>query len=189
MADRVVLPKLGLTATGARLVGWLVTPGERIEAGTELCEIETDKITVAIESPYAGTLLARAEVGLEVPVGAVIALIGTPDENVDATEIFAALSRAESGYAAPAPDPRGPLGITATSAPGGSSSAVRPSQSQAPGVAPYADTRISASPAARALASQRGIDLATVVGTGPGGRITLEDVEAMSAMGGRDPTG
>jgi pyruvate dehydrogenase E2 component (dihydrolipoamide acetyltransferase) len=189
MAERVVLPKLGLTASGARLVAWLVTPGERIEAGAELCEIETDKVTVAIESPYAGTLLARAEVGLDVPVGAVIALIGTQDEHVDATEIFAAPSSAESGYAARGPESRGPLGISAPSAPQGSSTAGPPSQSQAPGVAPYGDARISASPAARALASQRGIDLATVVGTGPGGRITLEDIAAVSARGGSDPTG
>lgn len=170
MAELVVLPKLGLTASGATLTGWLVEVGAEVAAGAALCEIETDKITVEVEAPVAGVLLARVEIGIEIPIGAVIAVLGLPGERVDPTIVYAPGAGAE-GLAT---DPLAPA-----------APANRPSPTGPTAMGTAGREHRPTSPAARARALQLGMDLASVTGTGPNGRITLEDVEAGAA--GPDP--
>jgi pyruvate dehydrogenase E2 component (dihydrolipoamide acetyltransferase) len=166
MADRVVLPKLGLTAASARLVGWLVEIGDHVDTGTPICEIETDKVVVSVDTPVAGVVLARAEPGLDIPVGATMAIVGREGETPDLTWLY----RGDvSGPTTPADaDPR----TTTPADPSASHVSPRPAATKS--------NRAAASPAARARAVALGVDLDSVVGTGPGGRITLEDVESAS---------
>src|SRR6266567_7677535 len=82
MAEILVMPKLGLTMEEGFLESWLCEPGTAVALGQPICEVETDKLTVAVESPYAGVLLRCIEPGDTVPVGEPIAVIGQPDEDV-----------------------------------------------------------------------------------------------------------
>jgi pyruvate dehydrogenase E2 component (dihydrolipoamide acetyltransferase) len=156
MAQIVVMPKLGLTAREGLLSSWLVELGEAVDVGNPLCEIETDKITNEMESPVAGTLLARIDPDIVVPVGAPIAVIGEPGEDVARISLFDA---AATGAAA------GPAGDSA----------------ETPAVPAPDAGRVAASPAARRRAEELGVLLELISGTGPGGRVTLEDVDSAAA--------
>jgi pyruvate/2-oxoglutarate dehydrogenase complex dihydrolipoamide acyltransferase (E2) component len=160
MAEIVVMPKVGLTATEAELSGWLVDIGQAVSTGDLICEIETDKITNEVESPASGTLLKRVEAGISVPVGAPIAVLGASDENVSAVRLYEPHEDAVSHSV--------------------EAGGVKPTSSNA--VRDRGDF-IRSSPAARRRAEELGISLAEVAGTGPGGRITLEDVESASEPG------
>lgn len=144
------MPALGIAQETGRLVRWLKSEGEQIAKGEPLMEVETDKATVEVESPASGTLAAlTAAAGDEVAVGHAIAVILGPGESVPASR------RAD------------------TSPPPAKSSA--PSAPPAPRqMAPPA--RPSASPKARRLAAERGVDISRVAGTGPGGAVLEEDV-------------
>ena len=147
------------------IVGWKKRAGDPVKAGDVLCEVETDKATFEVESPAEGTLLAiLAEQGADVPVLTPIAVIGSPGENVDALRAGA------------------PPAASPASAP-----AVAPEAGSTPEPAPAAtgasDGKIKASPRARALAASRGVELAGLRGTGPGGRIIERDVAAAVATG------
>lgn len=159
MAQVVVMPKLGLTAREGLLSSWLVEVGGAVAVGGPLCEIETDKITAEMESPGEGTLLARIDPDVVVPVGAPIAVIGAPGEDVAHISLF------DAAAAAAATGPAGGAEETSVA------------------VAPEAG-RVAASPAARRRAEEIGVPLGSVLGTGPGGRITLEDVEAVGVPAG-----
>lgn len=159
MAEILVMPKLGLTMEEGFLENWLCEPGTAVALGQPICEIETDKLTVAVESPYAGVLLRCIEPGDTVPVGEPIAVIGEPGE--DAT-----------GYRLYQPGGGEASGAQATAAP---HQPVAPAQPAAPAGEP------AASPLARRIAADLGVDLATVTGTGPEGRITREDVKRAAA--------
>ena len=126
-----------------------------MKAGEIICEVETDKATFEVESPAEGTLLAIFhEVGSDVPVLAPIAAIGAPGEKFDA------------------PAAGAPSAATATAA---STPASKQTVTAAQPVA-ASDGRIKASPRAKALAASRGVSLAGISGTGPGGRIIVRDV-------------
>ncbi len=155
-----VMPILGADMTEGIVVAWRKQPGERVERGEIIVEVETDKATVEVESFLAGVVeqLLVGE-GAKVPVGTPLALVRVDRE-------AAATSRAPAAPKLGAPQ----AGPTTTRA--------RPSLSvgdHAPH--PTAGARVRVSPAARKLAEERGIDLASIVGTGPEGRITREDVE------------
>jgi len=161
-ATAVILPKLGLTMDEGRIVAWRKREGEPVAQGEILFEVETDKATMEVESPVAGVvrrILAAA--GATVPVAETIAVITTTaDEPIPAA--FGGLTaRTDGGGLTVAAEPpsSGPLDASSSSA-------------------PSADDRVRASPAARKKAAELGIDVATVAGRGPGGRITIEDVEA-----------
>ncbi|MDR7401530.1 MAG: dihydrolipoamide acetyltransferase family protein [Armatimonadota bacterium] len=160
----VIMPKMGDAMTEGRIVRWKKRPGEPVARGDPLAEIETDKVNVDIEAEEAGVLLQiLVEEGQSAPVGAPIAIIGAAGE-----EIPTAAARPSPPAAAPAPAP-------APAAP-----------SPAPPVpAGVRAERVKASPLARKLAEEHGIDLTQVRGTGPGGRITREDVEAAIAAAAR----
>jgi pyruvate dehydrogenase E2 component (dihydrolipoamide acetyltransferase) len=171
MAD-IVMPRLSDTMEEGTILRWLKGDGEDVARGEELVEIETDKATMTYESDQAGVLETIAAEGDTLAVGAVIARVGpaSTDGGAPASAPAQAVAGAvESAPAAPAPeDTRAP--------------AVK-----APATAP-ADTagadgggRVKASPLARRVARERGIDLQGVAGSGPGGRIVRADVLAPPA--------
>ena len=156
MAFEFKLPDIGEGVAEAEIVKWLVGEGDTVAEDQPLVEVLTDKATVEIPSPRAGRVarLGAAE-GATVPVGAVLVTIAV------AGEVAASGSPASSASPAPA-TPTAPAASPASPAP-------------PPSPAPAA--RAEAVPAARMLAKERGLDLATVAGTGPNGRISLEDVK------------
>lgn len=164
MATVLVIPKLGLTMTEGRVGRWLKQLGEPVQAGEPVLEVETEKLTVEVEAPASGILThILAEEGAVLPVTAPVAVIAEPGEAVD----LASLLPATSGAAA-----------TPVMASGSTM------QEQAHAQSPTPTGEIRATPAARKLARDHGIDLARVRGTGPGGRITAEDVERYLASQG-----
>ncbi len=156
MATNVVMPQMGYDMREGTVVRWYKQEGETVDRGEVIADIETDKATVEFEA-YTGGVLGRivAEAGIAVPVGELIAIITEPGEAVPEVAAAAAPVAAPAPAAAPSPEP-----APATAAP-----------------APSADGEVRASPIARRLARERGIDLASVTGTGPNGRITERDVE------------
>ena len=153
MAKEIVMPKLGLTMTEGTVSKWLKHEGDAVKEGEPLFEVETDKLTNTIEASASGTLLkiAVAEGGTAKCLDPV-AVIGEAGEDVSA--LIGVIPAA--GAAAPAP-------AAAAAAPA--------APARAPG------ERVLASPAAKKLAKELGIDIALVPGTGPKGRITEEDVK------------
>ena len=158
MASRVVMPKLTDTMEEGVLVTWKKREGDRVEAGEVLAEIETDKAIMDLEA-FASGMLRKILVrdGETVPSGTLLAVIGEADE-----DITPALT--DKVTAAP---PTGGTAKPVTAAPAAAPPAAPPSAETA---------RPIASPRAKTLAAERGIDLSTVSGTGPGGRIVEDDV-------------
>ncbi len=164
MAVEITMPPLSQTTDSVRLVKWLVSEGDAVKKGDPLCEVETDKVTMEVESYTNGTVLSKnAPEGEDVKVGTVIAYVGEKGEAVPAQE-----AGTEKG-AAKAPDSED----AAASAPSERGAADQPPARQA-----------AVSPLARKTAERLGVDLSAVTGRGPGGRVTREDVEK-AADGGR----
>ena len=166
MATEILMPVMGYDMTEGRVVRWLKREGDAVASGEAVVEIETDKVAIEVESFGAG-LLRRIEVGegLTVPVGARIGIVAAADE---------ALPPAQS-TAAPMPPAPPAAGRVAAGQP----AAVPAPATQ--GRAAGGGGVEGASPLARRLAQQHGVDLATVTGTGPGGKISREDVLAAAA--------
>lgn len=159
-----VIPKLDETTEAVTVERWLVREGERVEQGQAICEVETDKALVQVESPAAGTLRRQlVAAGAEAPPLTAVALVGDPGEPMPEAGPF---PRSGGGPASAAP----PSGARTGAPAAGSSSA--PPAAAAPPSSPRA-----ASPRARRLAEELGVDLRTVAGTGPGGKITDRDVQ------------
>jgi pyruvate dehydrogenase E2 component (dihydrolipoamide acetyltransferase) len=153
MPTRVVMPSLGFDMTEGKLARWLMQEGDRIEKGQAIAEIETEKATVEIEATASGVLAKIVvQAGQTVPVGTVIGIIAEAGEKVEATPA------APAPPSAPAPPP------PVTAAKG---------ETAEPPVA-----RVKASPVARRMAEEAGIDLHRIRGTGPDGRIMERDVQA-----------
>lgn len=152
MAKEFRLPPMSTTMVEAKIIRWLKEPGADVQVGEPLLEVESDKAAIMVESPYAGKLeRIFVEAGQSVPVGAVLATIETGE-----------------GASQPAKGAEQVGGIGEVSLGG----PVRVNGVEEEELAP-----LRSSPAARRLARELGIDLAEVQGTGPGGRITTEDVE------------
>ncbi len=174
MANEVKLPRLGQGMEAGTIVKWLKSEGDQIEKGEPLYELDTDKVTQEVEADFSGVLLKIAVSEGEVPVGRTIAVIGEQGEEVEIEEGEAAEEVAEDEQEEGSPGEereeereRGRRAEQAT-------------QTREPEPAPTAargDGRIKASPLARRIARERGIDLAALSGTGPEGRIVAEDVE------------
>jgi pyruvate dehydrogenase E2 component (dihydrolipoamide acetyltransferase) len=179
MANEVKLPRLGQGMESGTIVKWLKSEGDRIEKGEPLYELDTDKVTQEVEAEASGVLLKIAVQEGEVPVGETIAVIGeegeeTPDlssgSNGSAAQEVDEDSK-EEGSPAPAREQEREQGREAPSA-------AREQISEARQPQPTRDGgRVKASPLARRIARERGIDLASLSGTGPEGRIVAEDVE------------
>lgn len=158
----VTMPRLSDTMSEGSVGRWLKKPGDTIENGEIIAEIETDKATMELQSFESGTLQQiLVEEGKIVPIGQVIALIG------DGAAAAPAAAPAQPPAAAPAQ----PAAAAAPDAPAAAPAAAAPAQ-------PAADQHIKASPLARKLAAERGIDLRQVQGSGPGGRIIKENIES-----------
>jgi pyruvate dehydrogenase E2 component (dihydrolipoamide acetyltransferase) len=179
VANEVKLPRLGQGMEAGTITKWLKSPGDKVEKGEPLFEIDTDKVTQEVESDYAGVLLKITLESGEAPVGQTIAYIGKEGEQVAEA---AAPAPAPASEAAPAPEP----------------DSVKPNQirESRPESAPSPGSnggRIKASPLARRIARERGIDLSSLSGTGPEGRIVADDVErgeaAKPAAAAAVPTG
>jgi len=169
MAVEVVMPKFGLTMQEGTIQQWFHAEGDSVTNGEALFEVETEKVLYEVESPADGVLATILyPVESVVPVGRVVAAIAAADE--DPTEVASRYAKTMAPVEAPAratatpPETRSPEGVSsvgetaeASAAPGG---------------------RVVATPAARKLAKEKGLDLGSIGGTGPAGRITREDVEA-----------
>jgi pyruvate dehydrogenase E2 component (dihydrolipoyllysine-residue acetyltransferase) len=172
MANEVKLPRLGQGMEAGTITKWLKAPGDTVEKGEPLFEIDTDKVTQEVESDYAGVLLKITLESGEAPVGQTIAYIGTEGEEVADAPAPAPAEPAETGSASKAAseDPQ----RTDAPKPAVTSASV---SAEAQSASASNGGRIKASPLARRIARERGIDLSSLSGTGPDGRIVAEDVE------------
>lgn len=165
MAKEIRLPQLGQTMEEGTIVDCPVNVGDKIEKGDVIFEIETDKATLEMESPAAGFVkYVLAELDETYPVGAPLMVLG--DENEDVPQSFVDSLSTE----APAP------AAAEEAAPATEPTAAAPTETTKPEPAKPAG-KILASPRAKKLAADLGVDLATVTPTGPGGKITEQDVQ------------
>ncbi|WP_120635846.1 biotin/lipoyl-containing protein [Ruegeria sp. EL01] len=166
MPLEVIMPALGMAQDTGRLVAWLKQPGEAVAEGDVLFEVETDKSTMEVEAPAAGFLASvTAEAGQDVPVGQTIAIISTskPDNPVaQAAVLFEVAATSEEEQ---------PEHLVQ-----------RPVLSQ-----PSADGRILASPKARRLALEQGLDLALLVEAGHPQPFHVKDLEALKSLAPQMP--
>jgi pyruvate dehydrogenase E2 component (dihydrolipoamide acetyltransferase) len=181
MASEVKLPRLGQGMESGTIVRWLKSEGERVEKGDPLYELDTDKVTQEVEAEASGVLLQIAVTEGEVPVGDTIAFIGEEGEEAPAAADAASSDNGaaakevdedpkEEGSPGPAREEERERGRTASEQ---IAEARRP--------APAGGGRVKASPLARRIARERGIELSSLSGTGPDGRIVAEDVERAEA--------
>src|SRR5581483_8205856 len=187
MATPVVMPALELAQETGKLLRWLKTPGDRVERGEPLAEIETDKVTTEIEAPVAGFLgELTARDGDVVPVGRAIAMIleAAPAERAGAPAgPPASASRPSPASAAGGAAGRAP--VEASRGDGGriGTAAASTAATSLPAGVAGAGSRPLASPKARRLAVERGLDVGTLVGSGPGGAVLAGDVLAAAGAG------
>ncbi|SNR50925.1 dihydrolipoamide acetyltransferase family protein [Puniceibacterium sediminis] len=162
------MPSLGADMEAGTLVEWMIKPGDTVTRGDVVAVVETQKGAIEIECFEEGTVeTLDAEIGATVAVGAPLATIRAPGKEVAPTARPApptAPAQPEKPAEAPAPTASAPLPTAPT-----------------PPVVPQVGEAPPASPAARVLAAERGIDLAALTGTGPGGAVLLADVEAAKA--------
>ena len=179
MVTLIDMPKLSDTMTVGTLVKWLKNEGDAVTNGDMIAEVETDKATMEVECFEEGVLIKQyAEAGVEVPVGGAIAAIGEAGESAPEVAMQASPpSASEEPEAEPTPEPVTPEPATAPEI-----SVAEPTPAPAPTVN---GTRIKASPVARKLAAEKGIDLSAVQGSGPGGRIIKEDILQAGESPGR----
>lgn len=162
MPVAVIYPKVSLETSSGRIARWLVAEGEAVAAGQALFEIENDKSAVEVEAPAAGVIRGLAPEGSEVEVGAVVALVLQPGEAM--------------------PE----LGTEAAAMPGASATVAVAVAAEA---APVMRRGPNPTPLARRIARERGIEIAGLAGTGPGGRVQRKDVLARLAELTEAPAG
>src|SRR5262245_46655588 len=171
MASKVIMPKLSPTMEEGQIARWLKKEGDKVSMGEPLAEIDTDKATMEMQALSNGVLRKiLINEGESAPLGQLIAVIGEPDEDISSV-----LSEAPGKPASPAPAPAPPA-AQAQSAP-----APQPTAVDANGharQAPAETGRMVVSPLAARMAAEAGLDLRTLHGTGPGGRIIKRDIEA-----------
>ena len=166
MATEVILPRLGQGMESGTIVRWLKSEGEPVQKGEPLFELDTDKVTQEVEAEAAGVLLKIAVAEGEVPVGQTVAFIGSEGEDVpEAAAAATPKEEAKPSEPEPAPAQEAPQDAAIASGNG----------------------RIKASPLARRMARERGVELSGIRGTGPDGRIVAEDVERAEAGGPTAP--
>jgi pyruvate dehydrogenase E2 component (dihydrolipoamide acetyltransferase) len=177
MATEIKLPRLGQGMESGTIVKWLKSEGDEVQKGEPLYELDTDKVTQEVEADASGVLLKIAVAEGEVEVGKTIAVIGEQGETV-ATDAAVEVDEdpQEEGSSARAREQERERGRQA-SAPDVSEQVTQIRESSS------GNGRIKASPLARRIARERGIDLSAVAGTGPEGRVVAEDVERAAATG------
>jgi pyruvate dehydrogenase E2 component (dihydrolipoamide acetyltransferase) len=166
MPSDVIMPALGMAQETGKVLRWFKQDGEAVAKGEPLLEVETDKVTVEIESPAEGTLAAvTVPEGTDVPVGTVIAVV------LAAGETLAVSAPAAAPVAEAAPQLVREVAAVATG----------------PAAAGSRPRRRLASPKARRLAEARGVDLDALSGSGPNGAVTAKDVESMAGAVVHEP--
>jgi pyruvate dehydrogenase E2 component (dihydrolipoamide acetyltransferase) len=208
MATKVFMEALSPTMEEGRLVKWLKNEGDAVKSGDVLAEVETDKAVMELVARGDGVLRKRlVNEGDARPVGQLVAVIGGADENIDAViaEAGGQVDRSTGGQpASQAPSQQPAAVATAPAPPAPPSAAAPPSPPPSPAPSPGAPTgaggpsgppvhpstrppanggQVRSSPLARRLASDRGLDISGLQGSGPGGRIIKRDIEAAAAAG------
>ncbi len=202
MSTKVVMEALSPTMEEGRLVEWKKQEGDAVAVGDVLAEVETDKAVMELVARAGGTLLKQViSAGTTVPVSELVAVIGEPGEDLGgggknvseggapapAKKPSSRTATTEKQGTQPAPDRNQPTSMPpappgdAVSEGNGQQRAPRPTP-EAPAAAPSGG-RVKASPLARRMAAERGIDLASVPGTGPEGRVVARDLEGAAATG------
>src|SRR6185437_1414172 len=181
MATDVLMPRLSDSMEEGTVLKWIVQPGGEVKRGEPLVEIETDKANMTYEADTDGVLIeVLAQEGETLPIGQVIARIGSADEEVtgDRSQVTEPEPAAEEAEPEAEPEPAEPEPVAA------------PAESRVPSPEPAAreagdgNGRVKASPVARRMAREMGVELAALEGSGPGGRIVKADVEAAAKGGG-----
>jgi len=166
-----------------RLVKWNKNEGDAVKSGDVLAEVETDKAVMELVARGDGVLRKRlANEGDASPVGTLLAVIAAPDENIDS--IIGSATPAPAGAAASPQSGQAAQGQGSAGAQSGRPSAPRGNGAARPGAPSPALGRQRSSPLARRLASEKGVQLGAIQGTGPGGRIVKRDIENARAKGG-----
>ncbi|MEE9187943.1 MAG: biotin/lipoyl-containing protein, partial [Anaerolineales bacterium] len=168
MAEIVIMPKLGFDMAEGTLIRWVISEDESVEKGQVLAEIETDKATVEVESPYTGVVRRHlVDQGSIVPVSTPIAVIGEEGEEIDFERLVGKPQEQESREKLePAVEEQ-------------------PAETRAETETVSEESRlpegVRASPLARRMAQNLGLDLRSIKGSGPAGRIIKTDIEAFQA--------
>jgi pyruvate dehydrogenase E2 component (dihydrolipoamide acetyltransferase) len=180
MATDVVMPQMGESIFEGTITKWLKKPGDKVERDEPLFEISTDKVDAEIPSPSAGVLKEiKVNEGQTVPIQTVVAVIDGAGSAAAAPASAPAKAPAPEAADAPAPPP-----AARPAAPAPAAAAPTQAAPQAVAAPQRSGERIHSSPLVRRMAAERGIDLTTVAGTGAGGRISKQDIEAVIAAGG-----
>jgi pyruvate dehydrogenase E2 component (dihydrolipoamide acetyltransferase) len=179
MAVEIFMPALSPTMEAGTLAKWLVKEGDSVESGDVIAEIETDKATMEVEAIDEGTVakIFIAEGSEDVKVGEIIAVLAEEDEDI----ADVAAGRSVSENAAPSTAPTSAHSVEAARL---SMQATAPQAAPAVSMAQDDGNRVKASPLAKRVASQEGLDIATIAGSGPNGRVVKRDVEAAIVAGG-----
>ncbi|MCS6813819.1 MAG: 2-oxo acid dehydrogenase subunit E2 [Cyanobacteria bacterium] len=168
MINEIFMPALSSTMTEGKITAWIKSPGDKIEKGETVLVVESDKADMDVESFYAGYLAAIVvEAGEVAPVGATIALVAETEAEIEAAKQKAAQLKGGTTMTTSAAAPATPTATTAAA-----------TVTAPPSTTPARNGRIIASPRAKRLAKELNVDLMTLKGSGPHGRIVAEDVEA-----------
>jgi pyruvate dehydrogenase E2 component (dihydrolipoamide acetyltransferase) len=198
VANQVTLPRLGQGMESGTIVRWLKAEGDKVEKGEPLYELDTEKVTQEVESDASGVVLKiLADEGEEIEVGKPVAVIGEEGEDISSESDDSSGERRSDGDGAardvaddepkeegdPAPKREGQReeGREARSDSDGKPDQAKQAELEQPEVS---GRRVKASPLARRLAKERGLELSSLKGTGPEGRIVAEDVERAAAQPG-----
>ena len=185
MATKVSMEALSPTMEEGKLVKWLKNEGDAVKTGDPIGEVETDKAIMELVARGDGILRKHViNEGESVPVGTLVGIIAAADENIDALVGGASAPATAPAPAAPQAAPPAAAAPAVTAAPPNAPTPPQAPAAEAP-AAPQGPTR--SSPLARRLASEKGLDLGAVQGSGPNGRIIKRDIEAASA-GARNAT-
>jgi pyruvate dehydrogenase E2 component (dihydrolipoamide acetyltransferase) len=188
MMVKVLMPKGSDTMTEGKVLKWLKKEGDQVSTGETVVEIETDKVDMEVEAMGSGVLRKiLVQAGKVVPVAELLALIAKPDEDISSLVKGEGSAGAQppSGSAVPAPapvtaTPQRPATSASPAAGGVVTAAGQGLQPSAHG--PANGGRVLASPLARRMAQERGLDLNRIAGSGPAGRIVRQDVERVAAL-------
>lgn len=192
MAEIVRMPKLSDTMTEGVVASWLKKVGDEVESGEILAEIETDKATMEFESFFDGVLLhIGVEQGSTAPVDSLLCILGEQGEDISAVLEEAAKAPTAEGPVEIEVSPSVPSPTPAPAPAPAPAAAPVPAPAPAPVAAapavPSANGRLKASPLARKLAEERGLNVSMIPGSGDGGRVVKRDVEAYQAQGAGAP--
>ncbi len=190
MSTKVFMEALSPTMEEGRLVKWLKAEGDAVKSGDVLAEVETDKAVMELVARGDGILRKHLiPEGTTAPVSSLVGIIAAADEDISAllggeAAPAAAKAPAAAPDAAPAAEPAPAAKPEASAKPAQSSQVSSPPSQVAEG-----DSRSTASPLARRIAGDAGLDIRNIEGSGPGGRVIKRDVEAAMKSGGRSETG